>query len=259
MDRLNIQAAMLLEKSAKEKLAELNRLKSEFVSHVSHELKNPLTSITLSVNNLLDGIPEKPKPGIENYLKMIQECSTHLEHMITNLLDITKIEADKIDIHLEKINVKEYFQSVKKVIIPLAQKKKISIKENIAHNMYIYADKNWLRTIFINLIDNAIKYTDDKDTIYIQAGISSENLNKDDSSHLVDISVIDQGRGIPVSKQKIIFKQFERLKESPKQRKHGLGLGLYIVQKLILLHGGKIKVKSSPGEGSTFTFTLPGV
>lgn len=259
MDRLNIQAAMLFEKSAKEKLAELNRLKSEFVSHVSHELKNPLTSIALSVNNLLEGIPEKPKPGIENYLKMIQECSNHLEHMITNLLDITKIEADKIDIHLEKINLQESLQSAKKVILPLVQKKKISINESIDPNIFIYADKDWLRTILINLIDNAIKYTNEKDTIHIQADISTDHLKKDDPLHFVDISVIDHGRGIPLSKQKIIFKQFERLKESPNQRQHGLGLGLYIVQKLIVLHGGEIKVKSIPGKGSTFTFTLPGV
>ncbi len=259
MDRLNLQTAMLLERSAKKKLAELNRLKSEFVSHVSHELKNPLTSITFSVDNLLDGIPEKPKPSVENYLKLIQECSNHLERMITNLLDITKIEADKIDIHLEKIKLKEYIQSVQKVILPLAQKKRIQFQVNISENMYVFADRDWLRTIFINLVDNAIKYSYDKDTIEIQAEISLQDHKKVDPQNFVEISIIDHGIGIPPSKQKIIFKQFERLKDISEKRIHGLGLGLYIVQKLIVLHGGNIKVKSSPSEGSRFTFTLPSV
>lgn len=259
IDRLNLQATMLLERAAKKKLAELNRLKSEFVSHVSHELKNPLTSITFSINNLLDGIPEKPKPGVENYLKMIQECSNHLERMITNLLDITKIEADKIDIHLEKIKLNEYIQSVLKVILPLAQKKRVRFQVNISENIYVFADRDWLRTIFINLIDNAIKYTYEKDIIEIQADLSLEDLKKGDSQNFIKISIIDHGIGILPSKQKIIFKQFERLKNKSEQPVHGLGLGLYIVQKLIVLHGGDIKVKSSSGEGSRFTFTIPSV
>lgn len=257
MDRLNIQAVMLLEKSAKERLAELNRLKSEFVSHVSHELKNPLTSISLSVNNLLNGIPEKPKPGVENYLKMIQECSSYLEHMITNLLDITKIEADKIDINTEKIKLKKYYQSIHKIILPHAQEKGIQFQEDISENLTVFADRNWLRAIFINLIDNAIKYTHENDIIHIKADFLSRNLKKEDSPSFIEISIIDHGIGIPVYKQKIIFNQFERIKSKSQKRIHGLGLGLYIVHKLIALHGGNIKVESYPDEGSKFTFTLP--
>ncbi len=257
MDRLNIQATMLLERSAKKKLAELNRLKSEFVSHVSHELKNPLTSINFSVNNLLKGIPEKPKPGVENYLKMIQECGNHLERMITNLLDITKIEADKIDIHLVKIQLSDHIKSIKKFMLPLAQEKNIHFQTKISKKIWVFADQVWLRTIFINLIDNAIKYTHEKDTIVIKTEFSPPD-GKDDAPKSVGISIIDHGMGIPASKHKIIFKQFERVKNKSQQPIHGLGLGLYIIKKLISLHGGDIKVKSKAGEGTTFTFSLPG-
>ena len=247
LERIELQEAMVFEQAEKEKLEELNQLKSEFISLVSHELRSPLTSIRWSVENLLDGIPEKPGPKTEEYLKGIHASSKHLTHMIENLLDLSKIEAGKIEFFPEKLILTEQMNNAIEPIKPLAFQKKITIKNEIA-DFWVNADRNLLREIYTNLLENAIKYSDTGKTISVKSKIDS---------NVVSVSVIDQGFGIAEEKLPFIFEKFSRMHQKPDAEK-GLGLGLHIVKKMVELQSGSISVSSKVGEGSTFILTLPG-
>jgi len=246
LERLKLQETMILERAEKEKLQELSNLKSEFISHISHELRTPLTSIQWSIENLLDGIPEQPSPKVREYLEGIHDSSQHLGRMIENLLDVSRIEAGRIEIFPERINIQEEVNKVLEILKPLADKKDIRLKVMQTEELTVKADRDRLRDILTNLLDNAIKYSNQGDAVEVGKG-------------MVSISVIDHGSGIPKEKQESIFERFERVKKDKAVREKGLGLGLHIVKKLVELQGGRIWVESEvgKGKGSTFTFTLP--
>ena len=259
-ERLRLQESMILEQAEKEKLEELSRLKSEFISHVSHELRTPLTSITWSVENLLDGIPEKPSAKVKEYLTGIYNCSQHLSRMIENLLNITRIEAGKIEIYTERLNLFDEIQKSVELSKPLAEKKEIYIEALPAANLWVKADRDHLQAILTNLLDNAIKYSDKGSVVQIKAKIVDEEGSKrvgNSLTHQVAILVVDHGAGIPKEKQQAIFERFERVKKEKASREKGLGLGLHIVKKFVELQGGRIWLESELEQGSTFTFTLP--
>lgn len=259
-ERLKLQEHILLEKAEKQKLEELSRLKSEFISHISHELRTPLTSIRWSVENLLDGIPEKPGPKTKEYLGAIYDNTTHLDRMIANLLDITKIEAGKLEVNAERLLLSDVLLKAVNQLQPIAHQKDITLKVKIPKKYTIRADHDWLQAVLINLLDNAIKYSESGKEVQIGA-IRRIKLQKDKTSESTEkmavISIKDQGIGIPEDKQKVIFDQFERVRTDRVSREKGLGLGLHIVKKLILLQGGEIWVESRVGKGSTFSFSLP--
>ncbi len=260
IERFRLQEAMIVEKAEKEKLKELNKLKSEFLSHVSHELRTPLTSMRWSAENLLEGIPEKPSRNIKPYLRTIYDSSMHLGRMIENLLDITKIEAGKIEIYAERLSLNEEIQKCFDILKPIAEKKNICLKVAFLEDVWVLADQDCLEAILTNLLDNAIKYSPEKKDVGVEFEIMKSGdakRTKGKLKRMVAISVIDNGIGIRKEKQRTIFERFTRIpKEKIKQGK-GLGLGLYIVKKLIEIQGGSIWVESEVGKGSRFTFTLP--
>ncbi|MDZ7292487.1 MAG: ATP-binding protein [candidate division KSB1 bacterium] len=250
LERIRFQEAAIREKAEREKAEELSRLKSEFVSLVSHELRTPLTAIRWSVQNLLDGIPESPSPKVREYLARIHDGSSHLSRMIKNLLDVTKIEAGKLEIFPERLRLAELIPACVQALTPVAAKKNIRIQAEKLNDLRVYADRDALQEILSNLIDNAIKYSPDGKTIYL-------NARRDETTDKVAISVRDEGAGIPPEKQVTIFEKFARLAQEKKAREKGLGLGLYIVKKLVEAQGGTIELESKEGAGSTFIFTLP--
>lgn len=260
LERLRLQETIILERAEKEKMEELNRLKSEFISHVSHELRTPLTSICWSVENLLDGIPEKPSPKVSEYLTGIHDSSQHLGRMIENLLDISKIEAGKIEMYPERLNLFEEIKKSIEILRQFAEKKDINLEVSPIKNLWIKADPDYLQTILTNLLTNAIKYTHKGDEVNVDAKSTAEKrVGKvgERIKDMVAISVVDNGSGIPKEKQKVIFERFERIKKEKAAREKGLGLGLHIVKKLVELQGGRIWIKSEVDKGCTFTFTLP--
>ncbi len=250
LERIRLQEAMILEQTEKIKLKELNQLKTDFISLVSHELRSPLTSICWSVENLLDGIPEKPGPGTEEYLKGIYNNSRQLTRMIENLLDMTKIEAGKIEFYPENLLLVESVNQAIETVKSAARKKDILIENKVENNICIKADKDFFNEILVNLLDNGIKYSDTGKNIQIKAVPVVK-------SDCVKISVIDQGTGISKENLSTIFDRFFRIKQE-KLNEKGLGLGLHIVKKLVELMGGSIYAESEPGTGSTFFITLPG-
>jgi signal transduction histidine kinase len=245
LDRIRLQTAVIIEKTEKEKHESLSRLKSEFVSHVSHELRTPLTSIEWSIQNLLDGIPEKPSPKVNQYLFGIYESSQHLKRMIENLLNISAIEAGKVEIVFESFPLDDEIRKAIQSLKPLAERKniKIVLHEGGGH---VHADRDCTLAICTNLIENAIKYSPAGKIIVQTQAEGNDTI----------VSVIDQGIGIPAEKQKMIFDRFERVKMEKGSRERGLGLGLYIAKMLVEAQGGAIWVESEEGKGSTFNFTL---
>jgi signal transduction histidine kinase len=248
-ERFRLQQAMILQQTEKQKLEELNQLKSDFVSLVSHELRSPLTSITWSVDNLLDGIPEKPGPKIVEYLSGIRDSSSHLTRMIENLLDLTKIEAGSIEFYPQKLILQDSIVQAIDTVGPLAEAKNIEINFNVDRKYWIQADKDFVIEILVNLLDNAIKYSESSTAISIRA----KQIDKGN----VTTFIIDHGIGIPKESLSIIFDRFSRIKQTTK-RANGLGLGLHIVNQLVKLQGGSIAVSSKKNIGSTFSVALPG-
>jgi signal transduction histidine kinase len=251
LERIHFQEMAIYEQAEKEKLEALNQLKSEFISLVSHELRTPLTAIRWSVQNLLDGIPEKPSPKLQEYLAGIQDSGALLSRMIENLLDVSKIEAGKLEIFPEQLCLAEIVPAAAQAMAPAVEKKNIKIQIAALDGLRVRADRDALRVILFNLIENAVKYSPAGKAIHLTAQLASENAGA------VAISVRDEGVGIPLEKQKTIFEKFERISQEKKAREKGLGLGLYIVKELVAAQGGAIAVESEAGAGSTFTFTLP--
>lgn len=251
LERLRHQESMILEQAEKQKLAQLNELKSEFISHVSHELRTPLTTISWSVENLLDGIPEEPTPKIREYLTGISENTRQLERMIENLLDISRIEANRIEANPTDLELRHEIPKSISLLQPQADSKKIKfiLPENL--NYQVKADPDGLQTILTNLLSNAIKYSPPETSI-------SLNVTLPENGETVEISIKDQGLGIAPEKIPHIFERFERVKTDKTIREKGLGLGLYITQKWIEIQGGRIRVESEEGKGSNFIFQLPG-
>lgn len=251
LERIRFQEAAIRERVEKEKIETLSQLKSEFVSLVSHELRTPLTAICWSVQNLLDGIPEKPSPKLQEYLRGIHDSSTHLSRMIENLLDVSRIEAGRIEISPERVSLAEIVPATVQAILPVAVKKNIRIQTAELGDLCLRADRDAVQEILLNLLENAIKYSPDGKVVQVIARIA------DAEAGMIAISVCDEGAGIPFEKQKTVFEKFERVTQEQRAREKGLGLGLYIAKKFVETHGGTIRVESEVGKGSTFTFTLP--
>jgi signal transduction histidine kinase len=251
LERIRFQEAAIRERVEKEKLEALSQLKSEFISLVSHELRTPLTAIRWSVQNLLDGVPEKPPPKLQEYLLGIHDSSTHLSRMIENLLDVSKIEAGRMEIAPERVSLAEIIPATVQAILLVAAKKNIRIQTEDLGDLCLRADRDAVQEILLNLLENAIKYSPAGKAVHVKARLA------DADAGMVAISVCDEGAGVPFEKQKTIFEKFERVLQEKKAREKGLGLGLYIAKKFVEAHGGTISVESEMGKGSIFTFTLP--
>lgn len=231
--------------AANEELKELDQLKSDFVSMVSHELRAPLTNINGSIelmlaDNNMDSTAQR------TMLRIIGEQSARLTRLVQGILNVSRIEARKLEIHPQDVAVKPL---MKKVIENLTQRENLHefrLPEDPLPS--VWADPDRLEEILANLIDNAVKYSPDGGTIRLSARKSDNRLI---------ISVSDPGVGIPAKELHKIFEKFHRVDRGDARTTYGHGLGLYISKRLIESHGGDIWVESRVGEGSTFSFTLP--
>jgi len=227
----------------------LEEMKNDFISNISHELRTPLTSIKGSIDNLWDGIAGELSEPQRQYLTIINEESNRLVRLINDLLDLNKLEARSVKLFLEEI---EYISLVTQSVSnlrELAYKKGLTLEmEGSASEIHLKADKDRLNQILINLINNAIKFTE-------QGGIKI--IVKDSGDQSITTWVIDTGVGIPKDELDKVFDKFYQVSKSREVKSRGSGLGLAITKNLIELHGGKIWVESEEGKGSKFCFTLP--
>ena len=235
-------------RTANEKLQEHDRLKSAFVSIVSHELRTPMTAIKGYVENLLERIAG-PLTEKQTYcLTRVLHNVDRLTRMLNDLLDISRIEAGRVELNLAHVSIAELLSEVVESFQPIARKKLITLQAYAERSLpLIHADRDKLHQVLINLLQNAIKFTGNGGEIEVHARREEDVMR---------ICVSDTGVGIHPDDVKRIFDSFYRGRviggEAP-----GAGLGLSITKKLIELHGGRIWVESSLSEGSRFYFTLP--
>jgi PAS domain S-box-containing protein len=232
------------------RLKELDKMKSDFVSNVSHELRTPLTAIKGSVDNMLDGItgPLNEKQG--RYLTRIKSNSDRLTRLINDILDLSRIEAGKIDLKSANLSVVQLAKEVADVLRTVAAEKLISLEVTSPDGgVNAWADRDKVTQVLMNLIGNAVKFTP-------QHGKVSVAVEKN-GSQWIQVSVSDTGPGILPEEANKIFAKFYQIAELGKHKAKGTGLGLAISKALVEMHGGKIWVESEVNRGSIFSFTLP--
>jgi NtrC-family two-component system sensor histidine kinase KinB len=231
------------------RLAELDRLKSEFVMTASHELRTPLTSIGMSIKLLLERTMEKLNEKDRQLLLAAHEDLERLKTLVRNLLDLSKIEGGKMEMEFEKISLQILCQNVTDILANQITAKSVHLTVEIPPNLPdVKIDANKITWVLTNLITNALRYTESGGSI---------RLSAEHHGPYVYASVIDDGPGIPLEDQSRIFDKFVQIKSD--KALGGSGLGLAICKEIIRAHGGTIWVDSIPGEGSTFTFTLQAV
>jgi len=231
---------------------EIDRAKSEFVTLASHQLKTPLSSIRWLVEGLASGAAGALTPTQQKYLDGIQRSTQHMIAMINELLNVSRIELDKIATRIEEIDVTALAKDVIAEQQHDADAKAITLTLKSATDLpRIFADKNALRMIFQNLVSNAIKYTPQGGSVTCEL---SETGAKNQS---VFFSVTDTGIGIPADEQDRVFEKLHRARNAQALVADGTGLGLYIVKTIIEKAGGGISFESKEGRGTTFSVTIP--
>jgi len=236
-----------------EQLREIDTLKSQFLANMSHELRTPLNSIIGFSRVIMKGIDGPVTDTQQQDLSAIYSAGQHLLNMINDILDISKIEAGKMELAFDEVDVTQIIESVHSTARGLVKDKPVQLIVDLEENLpVIQADTTRVRQILLNLISNAAKFTD-QGSITISA---RQRTNKDGKPELY-LAVTDTGSGISQKDQEKLFIPFSQVDGSPTRKVGGTGLGLSITRMLVELHGGEIGVISAEGRGSTFWFTLP--
>lgn len=235
-----------------ERLRELDKLKSQFLANMSHELRTPLNSIIGFSRVILKGIDGPINELQEQDLTAIYSSGQHLLAMINDILDLSKIEAGKMEIALEVVDLAELIHSVMPTARGLLKDKPIELLLELEPGLpRVQADPLKVRQVLINLLSNAAKFTDQgKITVRSELRAAAGGME-------AVVSVVDTGKGIAPEDQAKLFEPFSQVDASPTRQTGGSGLGLSICRALVEMHGGRIGVQSEPGKGSTFYFTLP--
>ncbi|NMC76081.1 MAG: PAS domain S-box protein [Candidatus Methanofastidiosa archaeon] len=233
---------------ANKQLEEADRLKSIFLSSMSHELRTPLNSIIGFTGILLQGLAGDLNEEQKKQLGIIKKSSQHLLSLINDILDISKIEAGKLELDCENFDLKEVIEDVISTFDAIAKDKNLKIESIIPENVTIYNDKRRFKQIIINLVGNAIKYTNEGGVKIIGEVLDKNNI---------EIRIIDTGVGIKKEDLSRIFEPFQQLDEKLTKKVEGTGLGLHLVKKLLILMKGNISLESEYGKGSIFTIIMP--
>jgi len=229
---------------------EISQMKNDFVSHVSHELKTPLASITAYSEMLVDGEAADEKTRAEFY-SIIQSQAQRLNRLIEDILNISRIESGLVKVSKEPLSTALIVRDAVQMIKSYAAEKNIKVEDQTAVVFdQVNADKDMISQVVINLLSNAVKYTPNNGKVTV-------NSEVDESQQVVRVTITDTGVGIPAEELPLIFEKFYRVKANAKCAK-GTGLGLNLVKQIVeKVHHGLIFVKSEVGKGSSFGFELP--
>lgn len=226
-----------------------NKAKSEFLASMSHELRTPLNSIIGFSDMLFTQNFGPLNEKQSRYVNNIKVSGNHLLKLINDVLDISKVEAGKMELHVEKVSISSSVSEVKTLLTPLASKKNIQIFNKVDERLEnISADRTKFKQILYNLMDNAIKFTPEGGHVAVDARIADTGA---------EITVMDTGIGISEEEARKVFQPFIQLENPEFEKQTGTGLGLSLVKKFVEMHSGKIWVESESGEGSKFIFTIP--
>jgi PAS domain S-box-containing protein len=246
-EELKAQRQELIEKARE--VISANQLKSEFLANMSHELRTPLNSIIGFSELMIDEVAGKINEEQRQCLNDVLTSSQQLLNLINGVLDLSRIESGRMGFNLEIFNLTEVIASLIRTTMPILTPRKQSLDVEIEEKLPpIYADKNKLAQVLLNLVDNASKFSPDGSKIKIKAA------RKED---WCQISVIDNGIGVKKEDIKRLFEPFSRLDSPLGHNRGGTGLGLALVKQIVEGHGGRIQVESEYGKGSIFTFNFP--
>ncbi len=226
----------------------LQRLKDEFVRTVSHELRTPLTTIKEGINQILEGILGDITEGQQRFLNIVLNDINRLNRIINDLLDLSKMEAGKIELKKELFDLTSLADSVCETFRPLIKEKGLELTTRYTNEKIdIFADEDRIARVITNLIGNALKFTQQGEI----------RISVIDSGEAVECSVTDTGKGISRQNLSRVFNKFEQFHSAGNGEEKGTGLGLSIAKSIVELHDGRIWVESEIGKGTTFFFTLP--
>ncbi|MEK7519575.1 MAG: HAMP domain-containing sensor histidine kinase [Patescibacteria group bacterium] len=232
-----------------ERLAEASRLKSEFVSVVSHQIRSPLTNLNWTLDLLMSGNLGKVEEKQAEYFKILKENSGRMGELVDDLLIVSRLETTKLLIKKEETSLSDITQELIKQFTVFSQASNVEIIFNPSSDVpKIFTDPSQVKVAIENLLDNAIRYTKG-------GGRITMTLSKKDNKIFFEIE--DSGLGIPKEDQKFIFQKFFRSNNARKHQTQGSGLGLYISKSIVERLGGQIGLRSQEGKGSTFWFVLP--
>lgn len=245
-----------LEKDELERTRQMQlRMKDEFLSHVSHELLSPLTAVHQFVSLVHDGLAGDVRDEQREYLAIALKNVRQLQTLIGDLLDVSRAQKDKLPVQLRPVFLSECILVALDTVRHEARRKNLALTVQMDAGLpTAYADPQRVQQVVINLVNNAIKFTPDGGSIQVRADVVKDPPGVID---MLCVSVADTGCGIRHEHQERIFDQLYQVNRAADQNRGGLGLGLYICRDLIARQNGRIWVTSRPGEGSTFSFTLP--
>ena len=259
--RADISERKLVEETLRQALTELSRAnaeldeasrhKDEFLANMSHELRTPLNAILGLSEALLEQVSGTLTPRQVKSVTTISTSGQHLLALINDILDLSKIEAGRLELHIEPIKVDEFCQSCLVFVKTQAMQKQIYVDhQRDARPLVISADPKRLKQILVNLLTNAVKFTP-------QGGRIGLSVSAPEGEDVMRFSVWDTGVGIAAEDQAKLFQAFTQVDSGLNRAQEGTGLGLALVAKLVELHGGSVSLESEPGKGSRFTVTLP--
>jgi two-component system phosphate regulon sensor histidine kinase PhoR len=233
-------------KSDIEHLERLQRMRSQFLANVSHELRTPIFAIQGFIETLLNGAIDDPKVN-RNFLEKANHHTVNLSNLLNDLIDISMIESGEMRMSYRYFDINTFIKTIVDEFTPLAEEKNIKLIFNSAEDgLQVFGDKEKLRQVFVNLLQNAIKYTE----------VGTVEILTEIEKKFVNIIIRDTGIGIPEEDIDRIFERFYRVDKARSKAVGGTGLGLAIVKHIIEAHNSKILVQSKLGEGSQFSFRL---
>jgi len=226
-----------------------NQLKSEFLASMSHELRTPLHTI-IGFTELLKEESQGPlNDPQKRFAGHVYRDSVPLLELINDILDLSKIEANQMELQIESFDACDVVVEALQGITPAAEAKALSVEGRFAAPVFVMADRLRFREIASNLLSNAVKFTPKGGSVRVDISVQTPDI--------VSISVADTGIGIAPADQEVVFDRFRQVGSATSGVREGTGLGLAIVKRLVEMHGGTMAVQSSPGQGSIFTFTMP--
>ncbi len=248
VDRDGIQSGSILVFHDLTRVRQLENTRQEFVANVSHELRTPLSLIKGFVETLLESTP-RDTATTTRFLQTIEKHTDRLTYLIEDLLTISRLESGQVAMNLQRVEVGEEVSRVAEDLQTRAAERGVVIDNTVPPRLEARADADRLQQVLFNLIENAIKYGRQQGRIVVGGRL------RDDGK--MEVWVQDDGPGIPPEARERIFERFFRLDRARSRETGGTGLGLSIVKHIIQAHGGEVWVKSEPGAGATFHFTLP--
>lgn len=244
----DLQQEIIERRNAERKALEASNAKSDFLAHMSHELRTPLTAIIGYAGILKSKEGEWSRTEMAEHVAVIEDASNHLLELINELLELAKIEAGQLDLTENSFDVSEVAREVMQLVEPRARRRGVAVALESTQDMPMYADRRRIKQVLLNLITNAVKFTDAGG--HVRVGI-------DRISEHITLTVADTGIGMSDDELAKAFEMFGQVGEADGDATPGTGIGLPLTRELVAKHGGRLEVKSEKGVGSTFTVTFP--